>query len=119
MSAVVWKSAKKDAPVRFCHMNGLLRFKSDTTESSGSHPFRHLALCGDWRYEAKNEIRRTSLSKSWNKGVTLALEGPGKFTTIKTVQEASWALIEDWPTTDGEALDKVPLTLDPLPKHKK
>ncbi|MDQ0319505.1 hypothetical protein QO002_001643 [Pararhizobium capsulatum DSM 1112] len=59
------------------------------------------------------------MSKSWNKGVTLALEGPGKFTTISTIQEASWALIEDWPLEDGEALDKALLVIEAAMSGKK
>lgn len=52
------------------------------------------------------------MSKSWNKGVTLALEGPGQFTTIDTLEQASWALIEDWPLEEGDALDKALLILE-------
>lgn len=59
------------------------------------------------------------MSKTWNKAVTLALEEPGKFTTIKNVQEASWALIEDWPIEDGEALDKALLVFEAVLKGKK
>lgn len=59
------------------------------------------------------------MSIKWNKGVTLALEGPGQFTTISTIQEASWALIEDWPTEDGEALDKALIALEHAMKGKK
>ena len=42
----------------------------------------------------------------WSKPVTLALEGPEGYVTINTTQAASWALIEDWPTEDGDALDR-------------
>jgi hypothetical protein len=59
------------------------------------------------------------LSKSWNKGVTLALEGPGKFTTISNLQEASWALIEDWPIEEGDALDKALLVIEAVMNGKK
>ncbi|MBX9459315.1 MAG: DUF982 domain-containing protein [Rhizobium sp.] len=59
------------------------------------------------------------MNNNWNKGVTLALEAPGKFTTISTTQEASWALIEDWPIDDGEALDKALLVLEAAIKGKK
>jgi ribosome-binding ATPase YchF (GTP1/OBG family) len=59
------------------------------------------------------------LSKSWNKGVTLALGGPEQFTTINTIQEASWALIEDWPTEEGEALDQALIVLEDAIKGKK
>jgi hypothetical protein len=46
------------------------------------------------------------MDKPWNKPVILALEGPGQYTTIVTATEASWAMIEDWPLEDGEALDR-------------
>ncbi|WP_313616715.1 DUF982 domain-containing protein [Agrobacterium sp.] len=59
------------------------------------------------------------MSKSWNKPVTLALEEPGQFTTISNLQEASWALIEDWPLDEGEALDKALLVLEAAIKGKK
>ncbi|KQS59408.1 hypothetical protein ASG39_19045 [Rhizobium sp. Leaf371] len=52
------------------------------------------------------------MSDDWNKGVTLALGEHGAFTTISNNQEASWALIEDWPLEDGEALDAALLTLE-------
>ena len=59
------------------------------------------------------------MSIVWNKGVTLALDGPGQFRTITTMQEASWALIEDWPLEDGEALDKALLIFEAAMKGKK
>ncbi len=59
------------------------------------------------------------MSNDWNKGVSLALEGPGTFTTITNNQQASWALIEDWPLEDGEALDAALLTLEAAMKGKK
>ncbi|AYC99701.1 DUF982 domain-containing protein [Neorhizobium sp. NCHU2750] len=59
------------------------------------------------------------MGKSWNKGVTLALEEPGKFTTISTLEEASWAMIEDWPLEEGEALDKALLIFEAVMKGKK
>lgn len=59
------------------------------------------------------------VSKNWNKSVTLALEEPGKFTTISNLQEASWALIEDWPLEEGEALDKALLVIEAALKGKK
>ena len=46
------------------------------------------------------------MNTPWSKPVILALEEPGKFTTISTAQEASWAMIEDWPLDEGPALDK-------------
>lgn len=59
------------------------------------------------------------MSKDWNKGVTLALEGPGQFRTIETVQEASWVLIEDWPLEDGPELDKALIVFEAVLKGKK
>lgn len=59
------------------------------------------------------------MSERWNKGVTLALEGPDKFTTISTLQQASWALIDDWPTEDGEALDGALLIIEAALKGRK
>lgn len=59
------------------------------------------------------------MSKNWSKAVTLALEAPGKFTTISNIQEASWALIEDWPTEDGPALDRALLIIEAAMKGKK
>lgn len=41
----------------------------------------------------------------WKNPVTLAFDGT-EFVTIGTTQAASWALIEDWPTEDGDALDR-------------
>ncbi|WP_337268652.1 DUF982 domain-containing protein [Oryzifoliimicrobium ureilyticus] len=59
------------------------------------------------------------MSKDWNKSVSVALEEPGKFITIKNNQEASWALIEDWPLEEGPALDKALLILEAAHKGKK
>jgi hypothetical protein len=42
----------------------------------------------------------------WPEPVLLALEEPGQYVTIATTQAASWAMIEDWPTEDGPALDR-------------
>jgi hypothetical protein len=68
---------------------------------------------------AKSNIGDRNVSKSWSKGVTLALEEPGKFTTISNIQEASWALIEDWPLEEGVALDKALLVIEAVMKGKK
>ncbi|MDO9416176.1 DUF982 domain-containing protein [Pararhizobium sp.] len=46
------------------------------------------------------------MSKNWSKSVTLALEGPGQYTTISNTTEASWAMIEDWPIDDSPTLTK-------------
>ena len=59
------------------------------------------------------------MSNSWSKGVSLALEAPGKFTTVNNIQEASWALIEDWPIEDGDALDHALLVIEAAIKGKK
>jgi hypothetical protein len=42
----------------------------------------------------------------WPEPVLLALEEPGQYVIIATTQAASWAMIEEWPTEDGPALDK-------------
>jgi len=55
----------------------------------------------------------------WSKPVILALEGPGKFTTISNATEASWALIEDWPLEDGVALDRALLVCAAVAEGKK
>ncbi|WP_457583164.1 DUF982 domain-containing protein [Ensifer canadensis] len=44
------------------------------------------------------------MAENWEKPVVLALEGPGKYTTISNTTEASWAMIEDWPLEDSELL---------------
>lgn len=46
------------------------------------------------------------MNKPWTKPVTLALGEDGADVTIDSTEAASWALIEDWPTEEGEALDK-------------
>lgn len=46
------------------------------------------------------------MAENWDKPVTLALEGPGKFTTISNTTEASWAMIEDWPIEDSVLLTR-------------
>lgn len=55
----------------------------------------------------------------WPKPVRLALEEPGQYVTIDTTQAASWAMIEDWPTEDGEALDRALLTCADVIKGKR
>lgn len=59
------------------------------------------------------------MNSNWSKGVTLALEAPGKFTTINNIREASWALIEDWPIEDGDALDHALLVIEAAIKGRK
>ncbi|MCA2379085.1 DUF982 domain-containing protein [Agrobacterium sp. 22-211-1] len=46
------------------------------------------------------------MNTRWQKPVLIAFETPGEYTSIETTQAASWALIEDWPIEDGDALDK-------------
>ncbi|OQP86092.1 hypothetical protein BTR14_11880 [Rhizobium rhizosphaerae] len=58
------------------------------------------------------------MSKDWNKPVSLALGEPGTVTTIRNIQEASWALIEDWPLEEGKALDSALQTLEAAMKGK-
>jgi hypothetical protein len=55
----------------------------------------------------------------WPEPVLLALEEPGKYVTIATTQAASWAMIEDWPTEDGPALDKALLICADVIKGKR
>ncbi|WP_018902249.1 DUF982 domain-containing protein [Rhizobium sp. 2MFCol3.1] len=55
----------------------------------------------------------------WPKPVMLALEEPGQYVTIDTTQAASWAMIEDWPTEDGPALDKALLVCADVIKGKR
>jgi hypothetical protein len=55
----------------------------------------------------------------WSEPVLLALEEPGKYVTIATTQAASWAMIEDWPTEDGPALDKALLICADVIKGKR
>jgi len=46
------------------------------------------------------------MNKPWKKPVTLALGEDGSDVTIDSTEAASWAMIEDWPTEEGPALDK-------------
>jgi hypothetical protein len=55
----------------------------------------------------------------WAKPVLLAVEEPGVYVTIDTTQAASWAMIEDWPTEDGPALDKALLVCADVIKGKR
>ncbi|KQR35278.1 hypothetical protein ASF91_02150 [Rhizobium sp. Leaf155] len=45
------------------------------------------------------------MNTKWSKPVLVALEEPGNYTSIETTQAASWAMIEDWPVEEGDALD--------------
>jgi hypothetical protein len=42
----------------------------------------------------------------WKKPVTVRLGEPPVETVLDTTQAAAWAMIEDWPTEDGPALDR-------------
>jgi len=55
----------------------------------------------------------------WPEPVLLALEEPGQYVTIATTQAASWAMIEDWPTEDGPALDRALLICADVVKGKR
>ncbi|QWW70223.1 DUF982 domain-containing protein [Rhizobium sp. WYJ-E13] len=55
----------------------------------------------------------------WSKPVLIALEEPGKYMSIDTTQSASWAMIEDWPTEDGAALDQALLICADVIKGKR
>ncbi|MFC5755261.1 MULTISPECIES: DUF982 domain-containing protein [unclassified Rhizobium] len=55
----------------------------------------------------------------WSKPVLIALEEPGKYMSIDTTQAASWAMIEDWPTEDGAALDQALLVCADVIKGKR
>lgn len=46
------------------------------------------------------------MNKPWKNPVTLALGEDGSDVTIDSTEAASWAMIEDWPTEEGPALDK-------------
>jgi hypothetical protein len=61
----------------------------------------------------------TRMQTPWSKPVRLALEEPGQYVTIATTQAASWALIEDWPTEDGPALDRALLVCADVIKGKR
>jgi hypothetical protein len=55
----------------------------------------------------------------WSKPVLLALEEPDQYVTIDNTQAASWAMIEDWPTEDGAALDQALLICADVIKGKR
>jgi hypothetical protein len=55
----------------------------------------------------------------WSKPVLIALEEPGKYMSIDTTQAASWAMIEDWPTEDGAALEQALLVCADVIKGKR
>lgn len=43
---------------------------------------------------------------NWKQPVIVSIGEPPVETAIESVQAAAWAMIEDWPTEDGEALDR-------------
>ena len=55
----------------------------------------------------------------WSKPVLVALEEPGNDISIDTTQAASWAMIEDWPVEDGDALDQALLVCAAVGSGKK
>lgn len=58
------------------------------------------------------------MTKTWSKPVILALGEDGADVTIDSTEAASWAMIEDWPTDDGEALDKALLVCAAVVERK-
>ncbi len=46
------------------------------------------------------------MSTPWKQPVVINLGEPPVETAIDSVQAAAWAMIEDWPTEDGAALDR-------------
>ncbi|WP_113265897.1 DUF982 domain-containing protein [Agrobacterium cavarae] len=59
------------------------------------------------------------MNTKWSKPVLVALEEPGNYTTIETTQAASWAMIEDWPVEEGDALDHALLVFAAVGAGKK
>ena len=59
------------------------------------------------------------MNTKWSKPVLVALEEPGNYTSIDTTQAASWAMIEDWPVEDGDALDHALLVFADVGAGKK
>ncbi len=59
------------------------------------------------------------MNTKWSKPVLVALEEPGNYTSIDTTQAASWAMIEDWPVEDGDALDHALLVFAAVGAGKK
>lgn len=59
------------------------------------------------------------MDTKWTKPVLVALEEPGNYTSIETTQAASWAMIEDWPVEEGDALDHALLVFAAVGAGKK
>lgn len=55
----------------------------------------------------------------WSKPVTVVIGEPAEAVAIATTQAASWAMIEDWPEEDGEALDHALLVCADVVKGKR
>ena len=75
-------------------------------------PRQHLAILNELPYVSAQQRhaawrgRLGTMQTIWKKPVTIALEGPDQWVVIQTTQAATWALVEDWPTEDGPALDR-------------
>jgi len=59
------------------------------------------------------------MNTKWSKPVLVALEEPGNYTSIETTQAASWAMIEDWPVEEGDALEHALLVFAAVGAGKK
>ncbi len=59
------------------------------------------------------------MNKPWKNPVILALGEDGSDVTIDTTEAASWAMIEDWPTEEGPALDRALLVCAAVQAGKK
>jgi hypothetical protein len=46
------------------------------------------------------------MNTPWSTPVAIRIGEPPEETLITTTQAAAWAMIEDWPTEDGTALDR-------------
>ena len=46
------------------------------------------------------------MTASWKTPVIISIGEPPVETSIDTLEAAAWALIEDWPTEEGAALDR-------------
>jgi hypothetical protein len=46
------------------------------------------------------------MNSIWKSPVIVSIGEPPAETTVDTTQAAAWAMIEDWPTEDGTALDR-------------
>ncbi|MCJ8519426.1 hypothetical protein ABID21_002353 [Pseudorhizobium tarimense] len=46
------------------------------------------------------------MNASWKTPVIISIGEPPVETSIGSIEAAAWALIEDWPTEEGPALDR-------------